>query len=209
MIEYSEDKKHAYFNGLKFTRDDKTGYYLNSTHRIMLHRYVWQVLKGDIPEGHHIHHIDHDKGHNEIENYAAIPSLKHMQLTGAEQTEECRLKMRKTLLEKAGPKAAEWHGSEKGREWHKKHYEKYKARLHSKKHIICDNCGKQYESEKGRFCSNKCKAAWRRKAGLDDINIKCLYCGKDFIVNKYSKATTCSQSCSNRFYNERYKNKKD
>ena len=41
-------EKYQYFNGLKFTRDDKTGYYLNSTIRKRMHRYVWEFYNGQI-----------------------------------------------------------------------------------------------------------------------------------------------------------------
>ena len=53
--------KEIWFNGIKFTKDDKTGYYLNSSIRKRLHRYVWELHYGEIPEGYHIHHIDFDK----------------------------------------------------------------------------------------------------------------------------------------------------
>ena len=43
-------EKYQYYNGLKFTRDEKTGYYLNATNRIRMHRYVWECINGPIPE---------------------------------------------------------------------------------------------------------------------------------------------------------------
>ena len=57
--------KYQYFNGLKFTRDDKTGYYLNSTIEKRMHRYVWEFYNGPIPKGYDIHHKDEDKANNE------------------------------------------------------------------------------------------------------------------------------------------------
>ena len=65
MISYKSNGKFAYFNGLKFTRDDKTGYYLNSTIRKRLHRCVWEYYNGEIPKGYHIHHKDNDKSNND------------------------------------------------------------------------------------------------------------------------------------------------
>ena len=38
--------KEIWFNGIKFTKDDKTGYYLNSSIRKRLHRYVWELHYG-------------------------------------------------------------------------------------------------------------------------------------------------------------------
>ena len=64
--------KYIEYDGLKFCRDDKTGYYLNSTIRKRLHRYVWEKERGEIPEGYHIHHIDKNKANNDISNLALI-----------------------------------------------------------------------------------------------------------------------------------------
>lgn len=50
-VEYSQDGKTAYFDGYKFRRDAKTGYYLATKptyqgKRERLHCYVWRTLKG-------------------------------------------------------------------------------------------------------------------------------------------------------------------
>jgi endogenous inhibitor of DNA gyrase (YacG/DUF329 family) len=63
---------------------------------------------------------------------------------------------------------------------------------------ICVQCGTEYEvtpTGTSRFCSNKCKSAWRRASGLDDEDRKCPICKKIFRVNKYSNTKTCSRSC--------------
>ena len=39
------------------------GYYRNDTLG-KLHRYIWEKANGKIPEGHHIHHKDHNKINN-------------------------------------------------------------------------------------------------------------------------------------------------
>ena len=54
----------------------------------------------------------------------------------------------------------------------------------------CENCGKDYYSicnGRNKFCSNKCKSAYRRKIGVDNIEKKCIKCGEKFEVYKYSK----------------------
>lgn len=51
-----------------------------------------------------------------------------------------------------------------------------------------------------RFCSNNCKAKWRREQGIDDETRKCEYCDEEFKVNKYSKKRFCSRSCSKKQY---------
>lgn len=77
-------EKYQWFNGLKFTRDDKTGYYLNSTIRERMHRYVWKFHHGEIPEGYQIHHIDHNRGNNDISNLQMISNHLHASMHGIE-----------------------------------------------------------------------------------------------------------------------------
>lgn len=203
MIRYEQGGKYAYFNGLKFTRDDKTGYYLNSTIRKRLHRYVWEYFKGDIPTGHHVHHKDGDKSNNHIENLVLVKHSKHVRLHGILNSidDEWIEWARNNLHVNARPAASEWHGSEEGKEWHREHYQKMKHKLHAKEIKICDYCGKEYEGfarKTDRFCSNKCKSAWRRKVGLDNETRTCAYCGREFETNKYEKTKCCSRSCSNK-----------
>ena len=102
---------------------------------------------------------------------------------------------RNNIIENAVPAAIEWHGTEEGLEWHKEHYEDVKHLLHKRRLIVCDQCGKEYMGEKGRFCSNSCKSKWRRESGIDDEIRKCIVCDEEFSVNKYSDTVTCSRSC--------------
>lgn len=104
------------------------------------------------------------------------------------------------MIDKAIPAASEWHGTEAGHEWHKKHYESMKDRLYQKKTFVCLNCGDEFISMnqgKNKFCSNKCQSAYRRKIGIDNEIRKCAWCGEEFIVNKYADTKFCSRSCKN------------
>lgn len=204
MVVYENDGKFAYFNGLKFTRDDKTGYYLNSTIRERLHRKVWEFFHGEIPSGYEIHHKDGDKTRNDIEDLELLPRGKHK----SEHAEQ-KYANDKAWFEKfhsAGiEKAKEWHKSQEGREWHREHAaECWKGR--EPKEYACSYCGKNFETtnryaeKDNTFCSNKCKSAWRRKAGVDDEIRTCVCCKKEFSTNRYSKAKCCSKSCSNRLF---------
>ena len=199
MVSYSEDKKYAYYGGLAFCRDDKTGYYLNSTTHQRLHRAVWESVYGQIPDGMQIHHIDHDKGNNEPDNLELLTAEEHRQRHADELTDKQRQFLRDNLTMTARPAASEWHGSEAGREWHKKHYEEMKSSWFVRKKFVCQNCGKEFEAvDKGNnaFCSNACKSAWRRKSGVDNERRKCAICGSEFAANKYSGARCCSGSCA-------------
>ncbi len=205
-VEYSEDRKTAYFDGYKFRRDAKTGYYLANKptymgHRERLHVYVWRKNNGPIPEGYHVHHVDEDKSHNDIENLRCIPARTHTKHHSCERAVLEYDAICKNLIENAVPKAAEWHRSEAGREWHREHYNLSLGTVQPKEHI-CQYCGKKYFSKQGdysKFCSNNCKAAARRKSGVDDETRKCVVCGKDFRCNKYSIIKCCSRECSNQF----------
>lgn len=203
MIRYESNGKHAYFDGLRFTRDDKTGYYLNSATRKRLHRYVWEYHNGEIPPGYTIHHKDHDKSNNEIDNLCILKSRKHASIHGVVKANNVQWRKwaRRNLKENAVPEAVKWHKSDEGRRWHKEHYERTKHCLHQSIKLTCEFCGKEYEGVdmgRNRFCSNKCKAAWRRKSGVDDETRTCEYCRHHFTVDKYAKTRTCSRSCANR-----------
>ena len=190
--------KEIWFNGIKFTKDDKTGYYLNSSIRKRLHRYVWELHYGEIPEGYHIHHIDFDKSNNDISNLQLMSKEEHMQLHGELNKGVCSDNMRQNL-NNIRHLTKEWHSSDEGHNWHKEHY---KTSLGKKEYveIKCDCCGETFMSRgsRPRFCSNKCKSKYRRIHKLDYITETCVICGKEFSKSKYSKGVTCTRSCANK-----------
>lgn len=202
MIEYVENGDLALIDGLKFRRDKRTGYYLNRKNQVRLHRYIWEKYNGPIAPGFHIHHIDCNKRNNNIENLAIIEKGEHERLHGSMLTEEQKQKMRDNLMENAVPEASKWHGSKDGREWHRQHYEKMKDALYAKTIKICEYCGKEYETinhGNNRFCSNNCKAAWRRESGVDDEIRNCAFCGKEFTANKYTAKKFCTRECASKY----------
>jgi len=198
-VEYSENKDLAIFNGLKFRRDKKTGYYLNSSIHKRLHVYVWEYFNGEVPNGYQVHHKK-GKQNNDIEYLEPLTQKEHMKLHGETETDERKEWKRNNLKENVRPKASEWHKSEEGREWHKKHFEQFKDKIFTKHIKVCDYCKKKYETtqDSSRFCSNKCSSAWRRKEGLDNVKRTCIYCGEEFGINKYAKTETCSRSCASK-----------
>lgn len=203
QVHYTDEGKHAEFNGEVFTRDERTGYYLTTNNAAepgrRLHRVVWEYFNGSIPTGYDIHHKDHNKKNNDIENLTCVSRKEHRRIHADEVSPETIAKMRKNLTDNARPLASQWHKSEAGREWHRVQYERTKDRLHAKKKFICEYCGREYEGtvhSVNRFCSNKCKSAWRRKAGANNVEKVCVICGAKFMTDKYKKTSTCSRVCA-------------
>lgn len=212
-ITYSENGKFAEFNGKRYARDDRTGYYLfhgEGGVGSRLHRDVWTFYNCEIPKGHEVHHKDHNKGNNDISNLQLLKKGEHSKLHRAEMTEEEREFRRQNLIDNARPAASKWHKSDAGRKWHS---EMSKKSWEDKKPItyICDNCGKEFEttntySKNGnKFCTNACKSAYRRKLGVDNVERVCEYCGKTYVVGKYIKRKFCGRECA---YNARWGEKK-
>lgn len=199
-IQYVDNGDVAIFDNLSFRKDKRTGYFLNAKTHKRLHVYVWEYFNGSIPNGYHIHHKDFNKNNNELENLELLSASEHSKLHSNSWSKERYERQAKILKEKAIPKATEWHKSEDGREWHKEHYEQMKDKWYKKDDFVCLNCGKIFTavvSGQNKFCSNKCKSAYRRKSGVDNEKRKCEVCGAEFTTNKYSKAKTCSRSCRN------------
>lgn len=206
VVEYIE------YDGIRFYRD-KRGYWLSSRIKGIdrpkrLHHYVWEKFNGPIPERHHVHHIDHDTDNNEIENLELVEQSEHLKHHAKFQDKEwCR----NNLNEVARPKAIEWHKSEQGREWHRKHYENTREKLHKRVTITCKMCGKEVDVGLGgmgnKFCSNACKSQYRRKIGIDNVEVSCEWCGGKFYTNKYTPAKYCSKECRLKGRHENKKNR--
>lgn len=198
--------KQIIFDGHKFTRDEKTGYYLKTTKpRKRLHIYVWEYHNGcTVPKGYEIHHKDLDKDNNDISNLICIPSKEHKKIHSEILTDIQREARRQNLNQNARPKAIEWHKSEAGKEWHREQYKETLGKYEKVKiKKICEECGGEYEvnnshANTSRFCSNKCKSRWRRQSGLDDVERVCEHCGKVFKTNKYKPTKYCSSLCVSR-----------
>lgn len=199
QIKYYENGNIALVDGYKFRKDKKTGYYLSSkfinNKRKRLHIYMWEKYNGNVPKGYQVHHIDRNKGNNDIENLKLLSIKEHLSLHASEQD----IEMLRNRIKEASSKANEWHKSETGKQWHKKHYQEMKDKLNNKIQLQCLYCGKDFISKntgKNKFCSNNCKSQYRKQGKVDNVFRICLYCGKEFEVNKYAKRKYCSSKCS-------------
>ena len=208
-IEYYDNMKIATYNGYMFRKDNKTGYYLSTrkigAKRKRLHYFVYESEKGEeIPKGYVVHHKDFNKANNSIDNLMLLSLSEHTRLHGKSMDDEQKRKRKENLIAYAMPKAKEWHSTEEGKKWHSQHAKEVYKNLPLIKYK-CSYCGKNYETKNrygknsNTFCSNKCKSAYRRATGIDNIRVECGHCGKTFIRNKYQKQKYC----------EEHRNKKD
>lgn len=163
------------------------------------HREVWKRAHGTIPAGHHIHHRDGNPLNNRLENLECLPGADHLVRYHSEWEPE-RVSAQREWMEAVRSLAADWHASEEGLAWHRRHgkatWEGREPRT-----FRCDQCGAEFESRDGRprehrFCSNKCKVAWRRATRADDETRVCAWCLCEFKVNRYLDARCCSKSCA-------------
>ena len=204
-VTYEDNKKIAYYNGYRFTRDEKTGYYLSSVRidgkRRRLHVYVFMNETGYASSKRfHVHHIDGDKGNNEITNLALVEGHTHVQHHALKYMETHADEVREHV-EKIRPLTKEWHGSEAGREWHKEHWKRMKDSLYVMRDYKCEYCGKSFQSTRAgaKFCCNAHKTAYRYHNKVDNEERVCIVCGKRFSVNKYLKKKTCSIECRSKY----------
>lgn len=205
-VEYSEDRKTAFFDGYKFRLDRKTGYYLATKptykgKRERLHVYVWRHFNGPVKDGFHVHHKDEDKNNNEIENLVCTRGTTHSKYHLLKYATNHRAEMAENLEKNVRPKASLWHGSEEGREWHSRHARETAENL-AEKEFVCKNCGKHFWKKPlgvNKYCCNACKTAARNKSGVDDETRVCAFCGKKFRTNKYGARKFCSAECRRTF----------
>ncbi len=172
------------------TRYYRCGFYFQHKGK-RLHRAVWEVHNGEIPDGMHVHHADEDTSNNDISNLCLLRGEQHL---GHHARKFGHGKWTVKIAQRA---AVVWHGSEKGREWHREQYEKHcKGAMHRTTRKSCEFCSEGYDGlGHSRFCSNNCKSAARRASGVDDVDRICCICGSVFRRNKYSVGRTCSRKC--------------
>lgn len=153
------------FNGERFYL---CGYYFQHNGK-RLHRAVWEHHNGRVPKGFHVHHKDHDRSNNSIENLELLDESTHLK---EHINDEIRKENGRKQIVLAIEAAKEWHHSEEGKKWHSEHA---KQAFKNRKPITyrCTWCGKEFESLRishtgNHFCCNNHKAAYRRKKVRDE-----------------------------------------
>lgn len=167
-----------------------------------LHIEVWKSAHGPVPEGHEIHHVDFDPSNNDLENLVCLTVAEHDAVHSAARRARASTPERIQHLADVRPLASAWHRSPEGIAWHVRHAARFNFGRGEPRTEVCDQCGTDYvttsPSRHDRFCSNKCKSAWRRASGVDDEQRSCPQCDREYSINRYSKAKYCSRLCANR-----------
>jgi hypothetical protein len=128
-----------------------------------LHRAVWADRHGPIPKGFEVHHRDGDRFNNAIGNLELISRSAHRRLHLLEKHRDGKMAPPSA---NALRRAAEWHCSSEGREWHRDHAVNMRRKMHR---VICQICGREFPTPyptRAKFCHQNCKAAdFRRRHG--------------------------------------------
>lgn len=179
------------FNGRLYTRHKGRRYYTSGpTH---LHRKVWEFHKGEIPKGYHVHH---EKTHddNQIEDLDCLLGTKHLS--------QHNKGLRKGYPPEFHAAQRAWSCSKEGKKFLHESGKRNAHFLHVEKQFKCECCGDDFitlDVGSNRFCSNKCKAKWRRDSGADDETRNCAECRKEYRINRYSRQKHCSRECGAAF----------
>lgn len=166
----------------------------------LLHRRVWLDNFGPIPAGLEVHHIDENWRNNDVKNLGLKVGEDHRrEHTTKLMADPVRRAVAVQALRDNSHKAAAWHASSEGRDWHSLNslqaWEKREM-----KPVKCTVCGNAYETyfeSRSRFCSNKCEQKeghQRHKTATGD----CAQCGESFTFNKFKKPPQecCSRGCA-------------
>lgn len=157
-----------YFNGSLYRIWPSDRYYSKGGSR--LHRDAWKAAFGKIPDGCHIHHRDGDTSNNHIANLECIDAREHLRI----ERKSGSVHKQSRISDSAREKAAEWHRSDAGREWHRRMAERSKSWTKWKREAKpCPECGIEFQAlirKSGNsqiYCSSVCKTAAYRKRQSD------------------------------------------
>jgi hypothetical protein len=160
------------FQGKQYFLYPNERYFSKGSNR--LHRVVWEHYNGKVPKGYHVHHVDGNTHNNEISNLNLLQGSLHLRFTSKKRVKE-NPEFFKEFQSKGIEAAKEWHKSDEGRLWHKKHGKECWVNRDIKTHI-CQQCGKEYTTRHAglsKFCHNNCKAkALRARYKLEGRSLR-------------------------------------
>lgn len=166
------DPVTAYFDGGLYRRWPSDRYWSRGGKK--LHRDVWTMAFGAIPKGCHIHHRDGNPDNNLLANLECVPASEHLSATWKKS--KASVPAGQHFSENAKQKAAEWHRSEEGRLWHRRHAKRQKGWTKWKREPRnCPQCGVQFDAlvrKSGNaqiYCSSTCKVAAYRERKLQNV----------------------------------------
>ena len=152
---------------IQFHKDCVTGYWVNNTYRLRLHREKLRLELGltkEQMEGLDVHHIDGNKDNNDISNLQLINKIKHVTTHAKEQVREKIIKI------------CEWCGEEyesSSNVAHKQRFcsEKCKMKWRRANGLndtvrVCKQCGKEFICDicsRTQFCSRHCAGVYNYK----------------------------------------------
>ena len=188
---------------------DKTYYMSSSGHFIRgncpLHQDIWIYYHGEIPKGYEIHHIDGDKGNNDIYNLQLLTKAEHRRLhlskpelkSQFEKVFECEYCHKKFTAVDCGT----------NRFCSPECKIRFSYREESNQvERICAFCGKPfkvYKYQDTKCCSYSCGRKYAVQQHLETAN--CIVCGKEFYRAEKSNKKYCSRRCATKAkYKERF-----
>lgn len=194
--------KKIIYNSVLYSKHPKQDYFYcaqsigKRQYSRSLHRQMWFDKYGEIPEGFHIHHKNEDAFDNRIDNFELINGSDHASLHSNEKVLNNPERFQQ-LAATGREYAKEWHKSDEGREWHKQNALEHGFGQMEYGTKECDYCNNVFmkKTAGSKFCSNKCKSAWRRKNNPDKKMVNCLTCGVEFETLKYLPKKYCSSKC--------------
>jgi hypothetical protein len=211
-----EDRITIRFNGNLYQKYSDRPYFERVGGRYLLHRDVWEFHNGPIPKGFHVHHIDGDTSNNSIENLEMLEANAHRELHKPEVSARSQTEEHLAHLDAIRPLAAEWHGSEEGKEWHKGHaknsiHKPGVAKPYSKivpQEKTCNVCKKIFLSKNPKrqhTCSQRCHSirhnqqrTVERHENAKERN--CPHCGQAF-KSVYTCQKFCCTKCKQDYAN--------
>lgn len=179
------EKRVVVYRGVSYTRYPNRNYYSPSGTVLAaggtsLHRQLWLDAGGSIPDGWHIHHVDGDLDHNDLDNFACVSPVEHLRTHRQRDG---------GVGQRAG--LAAWRATDAGRAVLRENARKMQARSPVRR-TACRYCGQAVETRQARkaFCSPACEVAGR--GTLEP----CMVCGTSFWRKHYPGAgRTCSYRC--------------